>query len=202
MNRLSCGLRTSAMQRLPDRGCVAAFKPGHYAAAMSERYQLAQVNIALPLAPLNTPQLAEFMHGLAPINALADASPGFVWRLQSADGDATAIHAFADDRLLINMSVWATLETLGDFVYRSAHTTYLRRRRGWFARLAESVTALWWLPVGQLPTIGDAEQRLATLRQHGPTPDAFTFQQPFPPPANAESVGADPDGLSLAARSV
>ena len=169
---------------------------------MNQPYQLAQINIALPLAPLDTPQLAEFMAGLAPINALADASPGFVWRLQSAEGDATTIRAFNDDRLLINMSVWVSLGTLSDFVYRSAHTAYLRRRRAWFARLAESVTTLWWLPAGQLPTIADAEQRLATLRQYGPTPVAFTVQQPFPPPANDEDLALNPNAISPATRAL
>ena len=161
-------------------------------------YQLAQVNIALPLAQLDTPQLVAFVDGLAPINALADHSPGFVWRLQSADGDATAIRAFDDERLLINMSVWESLTALGDFVYRSAHTAYLRRRREWFARLGESVTVLWWVPAGHIPSVAEAEQRLEQLRQRGPTPLAFTFQQPFPPPDTVDQIAANPADLCLA----
>ncbi len=165
-----------------------------YTAAMTT-YQLAQINIALPLAPLDTEQLAGFVAGLAPINALADRSPGFVWRLQTEDGDATAIRAFDDERLLINMSVWESLEALADFVYRSAHTAYLRRRREWFARLGESVTALWWVPAGHVPSIAEAEQRLDHLRQHGPTAFAFTFREPFSPSDTAGALAANPADL-------
>jgi Domain of unknown function (DUF3291) len=158
-----------------------------------ERFHLAQVNIAMPSAPLDSDQLAEFMALLSPINALADDSPGFVWRLQTEDGDATAVRAFGDDRLIVNMSVWASLEALGDFVYRSAHTVVMRRRREWFHPMPESFTALWWIPAETVPTIGDAEERLGHLRQHGSSPLAFTFREPFPPPGSADGahLGSD-----------
>lgn len=146
------------------------------------RYHLAQVNIALPVEPLTSARLAEFVAALEPINALADGSPGFVWRLQTEDGDATAIRGFGDDRLIVNMSVWESIGTLARYVYGSRHTDVMRRRREWFVPLGESVTALWWLPAGQRPTVTDAQHRLAHLRTHGPTPTAFTFRRPYPPP--------------------
>jgi hypothetical protein len=150
--------------------------------SMAGDFHIAQVNVATPLAPLESPRLAEFVAALEPINALADASPGFVWRLQTDDGDATSIRAFADDRILINMSVWESIEALEDFVYRSAHTAVMRRRAAWFERSAEAYLALWWIPAGELPTAADAEPRLTSLREHGPTPFAFTLQRRFPAP--------------------
>ena len=146
------------------------------------RYQLAQVNIGRLLAPVDSPQIAEFMAALDPINALADASPGFVWRLQTADGNATAIHSFDDDLIISNMSVWESIETLRAFVYTTAHTGVMRRRREWFETYVTSYMALWWVPVGHRPTIDEAKDRLAALDRDGPTPFAFTFRQPFDPP--------------------
>ncbi len=150
---------------------------------------LAQVNIALPRAPLDAPELAEFMALLDPLNELADHSPGFVWRLQTEGGNATAIRPFDDDRLIVNLSVWESIEALRDFVYASRHLDVMRRRRDWFHRLAETYLALWWLPAGTLPTIGEAKDRLARLRRNGPGPGAFTFRQPFPPPGGKPSDG-------------
>jgi Domain of unknown function (DUF3291) len=147
------------------------------------RYHLAQVNIALPIEPLGSSRLAEFVAGLEPVNALADGAPGFVWRLQTEDGDATAIRVFDDDRIIVNMSVWESLDALADFVYRSDHAAFLRRRREWFERLAEPVTALWWVIAGTVPTVADAERRLTYLRAYGPTPYAFTFRTPYPAPS-------------------
>jgi hypothetical protein len=143
---------------------------------------LAQVNIALPVEPLTSPRLAGFVNALEEINALADAAPGFVWRLQTEDGDATAIRAFDDDRLIINMSVWTSLEALAGYVYGGGHVRIMRRRREWFVPIKESYQALWWLPAGQLPTVADAQRRIAHLRAHGPTRYAFTFRAPFPAP--------------------
>jgi hypothetical protein len=149
-------------------------------AAVRSDWHLAQVNIGRPRAPLDTDQLRGFVEQLEPINALADAAPGFVWRLQTEDGDATALRIF-DDELLVNMSVWASLETLGAFVYGTAHAQVMRGRREWFHRLQEAYTALWWVPAGTIPTVADAERRLVALRECGPTPYAFTFRQPFAP---------------------
>jgi uncharacterized protein DUF3291 len=150
--------------------------------------QLAQVNIALPLEPLASPRLTDFVNALGEINALADAAPGFLWRLRTEDGDATAIRAFDDDRLIVNMSVWTSLEALADFVYRSDHAGIMRRRREWFVPMRIYQT-MWWVPAGELPSVANAEQRLAHLREHGPTPYAFTFRTPFPAP-NAHDTPA------------
>lgn len=132
---------------------------------------------------MDSQELEGFVERLAPINALADDSPGFVWRLQTEEGDATAIRAFDDDRLIVNMSVWTSLETLSDFVYRSAHVEVMRRRREWFHSMAEPFMTLWWIPAGTIPTLEEAEERLHHLRAHGPSPRAFTFRDPYPNPS-------------------
>jgi hypothetical protein len=142
---------------------------------------LAQLNIALPREPLESPLLAEFVAALEPANAIADRSPGFGWRLQTEEGDATGIRAFGDDRLIVNMSVWESVEALRAFVYSGDHLAVMRRRREWFERMGEAFLALWWVPAGNVPTLGEAEERLDHLREHGPTPRAFTLRQHFAP---------------------
>jgi len=155
-------------------------------------YVLAQVNIGRLVAPLDSPQLADFMAWLDPVNAVADGAPGFVWRLQTEDGNSTALRAFEDDAegadggILINMSVWESVDALAAFVYGDAHREVLRRRREWFERLKDAYAALWWIPRGHIPTIGEAEDRVKHLRAHGPTPHAFSFKVHFPPPDSAE----------------
>jgi hypothetical protein len=116
------------------------------------------------------------------VNALADAAPGFVWRLQDDSGDATSIKALGDDRLIVNMSVWEDLDALWRFVYDGGHLEVMRRRREWFERVTVHLV-LWWLAAGTLPTVADAERRLAALQQRGPTPYAFTFKRRFSPVA-------------------
>jgi len=154
------------------------------------RHHLAQVNVARPLAPLDTPVLADFMAALAPVNARADAAPGFVWRLQTEDGDATALR-IGDDRTLVNMSVWESLEELRAFVYDDpGHRAVMRRRREWFERL-DLVLALWWMPAGHVPTVAEAEERLLLLDGRGPSPDAFTFRRHFPAPGTGATVPVD-----------
>jgi heme-degrading monooxygenase HmoA len=145
-------------------------------------HHLAQVNVALLRAPLNGPELAGFVALLEPINALADRSPGFVWRLQTEDGDATAVRPFDDDRMLVNLTVWESLEALRDFVYASRHLDAMRRRREWFHRLAIPYLALWWVPPGTVPTVAEARRRLELVQRQGPGPDAFTLREPSPPP--------------------
>ena len=142
---------------------------------------LAQINIALPREPLESPLLAEFVAALEPVNAVADRSPGFVWRLQTEEGDATGINAFGDDRLIVNMSLWESPAALRAFVFSGHHLEVMRRRREWFERMGEAFMALWWVPVGHIPTLGEAEERLDHLREHGPTPQAFSFRQSFEP---------------------
>ena len=145
------------------------------------RWQLAQLNIGRMVAPTTAPEVADFVEALQPINALAEAAPGFVWRLQTDAGNATDIHAFDDDLLLLNMSVWESIETLRAFTYTTAHTDVLRRRREWFERLEAAHLVLWWIPAGHVPTIAEALDRLETLRRDGPTAAAFTFRVPFGP---------------------
>src|ERR671933_136327 len=140
-------------------------------------FHLAQLNIALPRAPLDAPLLAEFVARLEPVNAQADSSPGFVWRLQTEEGDATGIRAFGDDRLIVNMSVWESLEDLRAFVYGNrSHLAAMRRRREWFTRMADAFMVLWWVPAGHRPSVAEAERRLELLRALGPSPEAFTFR--------------------------
>jgi hypothetical protein len=145
-------------------------------------YELAQLNIGIIRAPMDSPVMAEFAANLARINALADTAPGFVWRLQTDAGDATAIRPFENENLLVNMSVWRDVESLQQFVYRTAHAEIMRRRREWFERMAESYMVLWWVPRGHRPDVAEAVARLETLRRQGASAAAFTFREPFPPP--------------------
>ena len=142
-------------------------------------HHLAQLNIARLLAPLDSPQLADFVANLDRINALAEASPGFVWRLQTEDGDATSIDYFGNDQI-VNLSVWESMEALHHYVYGTAHTEIMRRRKAWFHKLGEAHMALWWIPAGHVPTVEEAAARLNTLRELGPTAEAFTFKHAFP----------------------
>jgi Domain of unknown function (DUF3291) len=144
--------------------------------------QIAQVNIALPREPLDSPALAEFVANLEPVNALADAAPGFVWRLEDESGDATSIRAFDDERLIINMSVWESIEDLWRFVYDGGHLGVMRRRREWMIRLTESHLVLWWVPAGHIPSVDESKERLEHLERNGPTAHAFTFKQHYPAP--------------------
>jgi hypothetical protein len=149
-------------------------------------YHLAQVNIGRALDGLDTPLMAEFVAQLDTINALADASPGFVWRLQTDDGNATSIRAYDDERIIVNMSVWESLDALTAFVYASAHRPVMRRRREWFERFDGPYLVLWWVPAGHQPNIAEAKERLEHLRTHGPTPFAFSFTRAFPAPDATE----------------
>ena len=148
-------------------------------------HHIAQLNIARFKAPIDDPSMAGFVEQLDPINELADGWPGFVWRLQTDEGNATAIRAFDDDLLLVNMSVWESVDALGEFVYRSGHVEVMRRRREWAERMAEAYMCLWWIPAGEIPTVEEAKERLYHLRRHGPTPHAFTFKRRFAPEEDA-----------------
>ena len=147
-------------------------------------WQLAQINIARFRAPIDSPMIAGFVEMLDPINAIADAAPGFVWRLQTEEGNATSIHAFDDDLILVNMSVWASVEDLDAFVYRSRHFEVFRRRREWTEHMERAYVALWWVPAGTIPTVEEGKRRLDLLVARGPTPEAFTFKRPFPAPVS------------------
>lgn len=160
---------------------------------MESLFHLAQVNVALLREPIDSELLEDFVADLDPVNAAADAAPGFLWRLQTEDGDATSIRAFDDDRIIVNMSVWESVEALADYVYRDAgHRAVLTKRRKWFHKVAEAHVVLWWVPAGHVPTVEEAEERLGFLRAHGPTPVAFTFKHRFAPPVS-ERVEDDRD---------
>ena len=139
---------------------------------------------------MDGPVMAGFKAALEPINALADEAPGFVWRLQTEDGDATAIRPYRDERMMVNMSVWESIEALRAFVYTSSHTSVMRNRKRWFEKL-ETYLALWWVPAGHAPTIEEAKERLEHLKRRGPTPYAFTFRVSFP------ASDADPDAALI-----
>lgn len=146
------------------------------------QYHLAQVNIGRIRGPLDGPVMAGFMARLDEINALAESSPGFVWRLQTPAGNATYLRPYEDDdQILINMSVWETVDALKHYVYRTAHAELLRHRHEWFEKFRGTYIALWWVPAGHIPGIDEATKRLAHLEAHGPTEFAFTFKAVFPP---------------------
>jgi hypothetical protein len=151
-------------------------------------FHLAQCNIVKLKAPLDSPTVAGFVAALDPINAVADAAPGFVWRLKSDDGNATSIRVFADDQILLNMSVWESTEALRIYVYKSDHKEVLRRRREWADRFEGVQSALWWTRAGTVPEPTEAVARLEALGRLGPTEYAFSFQTPFDAPDQMESV--------------
>lgn len=151
-------------------------------------------------APLDDLSFHDFVAGLEPVNAIADHAPGFVWRLQTEDGDATSIRAFEWDvrgtsGILVNMSVWTSVQALADFVFSGEHLAVLKRRREWFHRVQDVMTALWWVPAGHRPTTAEAEEKIKHLRVYGPAPEAFTLKQYFPAPDAAEAVEGDPGWL-------
>lgn len=162
--------------------------------ASDPAYELAQVNIARLKAPLDSPQLSDFVAALDPVNAVADAADGFMWRLQGGNGNATDVPVLGDSWLIVNMSVWRDIDALTAFIYDATHREVLRRRREWFEHLEEAVTALWWVPAGHRPTVDEAERRLLHLRRHGPTPEAFSLRETYPPksvPASHQANAAD-----------
>lgn len=144
--------------------------------------ELAQLNVARPLAPLESPVMAEFMAALDRVNALAESSPGFLWRLQTDDGNATALRPMGEG-VIVNLSVWRDAASLSEFVHKSGHVEYLKRRREWFARIAEAYVVMWWVPTGHRPSVEEGVERLLRLRAEGPSPEAFTFRQLFAPPS-------------------
>lgn len=142
---------------------------------------IVQANVAHMRAPLDDPIMAGFAERLEPLNALADASPGFVWRLQTEEGDATEIDVFGDELVLFNMSVWESIEALESYVYKSNHVNAVQKRAEWFDRPTKSPLVLWWIEAGELPTIEEGKARLEKLWSDGPTADAFTFRDRFEP---------------------
>ena len=151
--------------------------PGHH---------VAQANIARGLGSMDDPVMRGFVEQLDAINALADMAPGFVWRLQTEDGDATAVRVFDDPLLIVNLSVWESVEDLFRFAFDSPHREPLMNRKQWFGALGRPHSVLWWIPAGHEPTVDEMKERLDRLRDQGPGPDAFTF-----------AVGFDPSGEPL-----
>jgi hypothetical protein len=148
-------------------------------------FHLAQINIGRLVAPLDDPQIADFVAQLDPVNALADAATGFLWRLQSDSGNATDI-AYSDDPfVIVNMSVWTSVETLRDFVYASRHTDVFRDRAKWFEKMDKPHYCLWWTPAGHIPSVAEGRERLEHYQQHGPTPFSFWFSKLFPAPTES-----------------
>src|SRR4029453_8797941 len=158
---------------------------------MSDSWHLAQINIGRLVAPEGDPRVQPFFDNLDRVNALAEASPGFVWRLMGDGNNATDIQPTADPLVIVNMSVWRDAESLYSFVYRSAHTEVMVRRREFFERFEGSYQALWWVSAGTVPTINDGISRLCHPHRFGPTSHAFTFKQRFPAPGSA----GDPDDM-------
>ena len=153
-------------------------------------HHLAQVNVARMRAPLTEPLMAAFAAGLEPINRLTDQSPGFVWRLQADDGDATSLRAFGDDMILVNLSTWTDVQALKDYVYGSQHVNYVKRRKAWFRQFAGAYYALWWVPAGRRPTVEEAKARLDRLDAHGESEYAFSFRDVFSPPVPQDRPSA------------
>jgi len=141
---------------------------------------------------MDDPMIDGFRTQLASINALAEVSPGFVWRLQDESGDATNIKPFGDELEIVNLTVWTSIDALAEFTYRSGHVELLRRRREFFEAPTEPILCLWWIPEATIPTVDDAIARLEHLRAHGPTPEAFTFRHRFEPSGEART-GSDRD---------
>jgi hypothetical protein len=161
---------------------------------MSGGWHLAQVNIGRLVAPEGDPRVQPFFDALDRVNALAEASPGFVWRLTGEGNNASDLRPTPDPLLAVNMSVWTDADALFAFVYRSAHTPVMARRRDYFERFDGAFQAMWWIPAGEIPTVSDAFSRLWMLDRYGPTPHAFTFKARFPAPGlDGAPVDHQPD---------
>ena len=145
------------------------------------KYHIAQINIARLKAPLEDASNAPWVSRLDEINALADQAPGFVWRLQTEEGNATYLRPFDDTHIIVNMSVWESIEALKEYVYKSAHSELLRQRREWFEHFEGAYVAMWWVPKGHTPGVDEAKKRLRHLEEHGPSQFAFTFKTIQPP---------------------
>ncbi|MBI1281174.1 MAG: DUF3291 domain-containing protein [Anaerolineaceae bacterium] len=142
-------------------------------------YHIAQINIARMIAPLDSPIMRDFVDNLGRINALAETAHGFVWRLKGDGNDATSLRPYEDERIIVNMSVWESVDALFQYAYYSDHTDFFRRRKEWFHKMDTPAIALWWIDAGHIPTVDEAKEKLALIEQHGVTPAAFTFKQRF-----------------------
>lgn len=144
-------------------------------------YHIAQMNIARMNAPLEDPIMAGFIARLDEVNKLADDAPGFVWRFQSEEGNATYLRPYDDDRIIFNMSVWESIDSLKKYVYETAHAEVMRNRREWFEKMSDAYATLWWVKAGHIPSVQEAKLRLEYLQKNGPSTHAFTFKKLFEP---------------------
>ena len=147
-------------------------------------YHLAELNIARMLYQMDDPRFSGFVNRLEEINTLAEQSKGFIWRLKTDEGDAMSIRAFEDDMLIINMSVWESIEDLYQYTYYTAHAELFRQRQDWFEHLKEPMFAMWWVPEGHIPDLEEAKEKLELIRLKGPTAEAFHFKKRFDPPTS------------------
>ena len=154
------------------------------------RYQLAQINVGYIKGPIDSPVMADFVANLDRINALAEASPGYVWRLKGESGNATEFNPLGRPDFIVNMSVWENVASLNHYVYKTAHVEIMKRRKEWFETMKEVFIVLWWVPRGHLPSVEEAMARLEHLKQHGPSAHAFGFKSAFPPPDAAADAPA------------
>ncbi len=145
-------------------------------------HHLTQINIAQCRDELTSDTMKAFVARLDEINALADQSPGFIWRWQPDESDDSASTIFKDRSLIINMSVWEDMEALRHYVYKSMHVELVRDREQWFHKLSNSYQVLWWIPEGSLPTPAEAYEKLQLLDRQGASTAAFTFAKSFPRP--------------------
>ena len=159
------------------------------------RYQLAQLNIGELKAPLDSPELKDFVDNLDRINELAENSEGFVWRLKGDGNDATSLRPLGEN-VIVNMSVWRDVDSLRHYVYKSPHLQIMKRRREFFSRMVDAYMCLWWVPAGHQPTVAEAVARLEHLRAHGPSTESFTFGEAFSAPDanNANAAFSFKDG--------
>jgi hypothetical protein len=140
---------------------------------------LAQLNIAKVKFDLDSPEMADFVNNLDPINAIAESSPGFIWRLKDETGDATGIEIEGHPDIIVNMSVWEDINALKNFMFKTHHVDFLKRKKEWFVPMSEASYVLWWVPEGHIPTVQEAMTKLEHLQQYGETPDAFSFKSNY-----------------------
>lgn len=143
-------------------------------------WQLAQVNVARPRAPLEAPEMASFLRAIEDVNWLAEKSTGFVWRLPPQHGPVT-LGPLGGAQVIVTLSVWESFEALQRYVYRTAHALFMQRRSRWFEPIGGFTTALWWVPEASRPSLADALSRLENLRARGPAPTAFSLAMRFGP---------------------
>lgn len=157
------------------------------------KWHLAQINVGTIKYSHEDPRMSGFMDRLDEINALADGSPGFIWRLQSESGNSTDIDVGGQPLFLANMSLWESPDALFEYVYKSMHTKVMVQRRHWFEKPQELYQVLWWVRAGHLPPVQEGLDRLEVLKRNGPCPEAFTFKRQFPSPGDSiEPEGREP----------